>query len=108
MDYRNREYYLVKLDELHHNRMILTLQRAIPYIKIHKPYNHFKTGYNNIKTEYDNNDKYDGEVTAKFGEGGYYQMMIGCNKEWSDILEMILNKEKYTYYLKLDKNKLGQ
>lgn len=101
MDYRNRNYYLVKLDELHHNHMIFKLQREIPYIKIHKPYNHFKT-------EYNSNDKYDGEVTAKFGEGGYYQMMIGCPKEWSDVLEMILDKEKYTYYLKLDKNKLGQ
>lgn len=86
------------------------LRIAAPSLKIHSPYNHFKS----------NNRGYDGEYTKQLGCGGYWQMMVSCKKEDEEALEYELRKAVrndreynsiYSFsssFFKLDKYLCGQ
>lgn len=82
MDYRGRNYYLVKIDCWTYNMRLQHLKLVAPSLKIHPPYNHFKN----------NDSDYDAAFTRKLGLGGYRQMMLSCRKEDSEAVEYELNK----------------
>lgn len=98
MDYRERRYYLVRFNDgsgfewwsKNHDdfgrkfsNYCNMLKGKIPSIKIHKPYNHFKS--NNKKK-----DNYDGEIK----EIGYVQLMISCRKEYYESFKKIISEIK--------------
>lgn len=96
MDYRERRYYLVRFSDsnldwwnkghddygIRYDSYINIIHRKIPSIKLHAPYNHFKT----------NTDKYcyDG---ASIGED-CIQLMISCRKEYINEFENEIQKIK--------------
>ena len=82
MDYRERDYYLVRLDCLTYHMRMQHLKLAAPSLKVHPPYNHFKN----------NDSDYDAVFTRKLGLGGYWQMMLSCRKEDSGAVEYELRK----------------
>lgn len=117
MDYRERRYYLVRFNDgsgyigmwwskNHDNNSerystyCNMLKRKIPSIKVHAPYNHFKT----------NTDKYgyDGSMENI----GYIQLMISCRKEeiekFKDILLEIREKDDYLVVKEITKEMCGQ
>ncbi len=103
MDYRERNYYLVRLDCWDYAMRMQYLKLAAPSLKIHPPYNHFKN----------NDSDYDAIFTHKLGLGGYWQMMLSCRKEDSEAVEYELSKaERRDGYgsrvLKLNKEMCGQ
>lgn len=85
MDWRNRCYYLVKLNnnlfwwqkghddygEIY-TSSIPILKNNVPTIKFSEPYNHFVNSA----------EIYDGNIEGV----GYVQMMISCNKEHEETL----------------------
>ena len=107
MDYRNRSYYLAKINYFSYDMRMHSYYLAAPSLKIHTPYNHFKG----------NKEDYDGVYTRKMGYAGYWQMMLSCKKEDSESLEYELRKaerrdvnhwcSKPSYFLKLDKELNG-
>ena len=58
MDYRERKYYLIRLRN--RNGGLKTLKEAVPSLKVHPPYNHFRQLKNN-------NDNYDGNILITTG-----------------------------------------
>lgn len=113
MDYRERKYYLVRFSDsnldwwnkghddygVRYKSYINIIKRKIPSIKVHAPYNHFKTN------------------TDKYGYGGSmedigYQLMISCRKEdvekFEDILSEIKEKDKYVAIKEITKEMCGQ
>lgn len=110
MDYRYRNYYLVTVDYCSYDMRMEYFRIAAPSLKIHSPYNHFKC----------NGEEYDGRYTRHLGYGGYWQMMLSCKKEDSEVLEYELRKAKRrdgeyksiystgSNFLKLDKELCGQ
>ena len=110
MDYRQRNYYLVTIDCCSYDMRMRYFKIAAPSLKIHSPYNQYKS----------NNREYDSKYTKPLGYGGYWQMMLSCKKEDTEALEYELRKavrndrEYNTIYLfgssflKLDKYLCGQ
>ena len=110
MDYRYRNYYLVAIDYCSYDMRMRYFRIAAPSLKVHSPYNHFKS----------NNKEYDGKYTKQLGYGGYWQMMLSCKKEDSEALEYemekaVRNDREYngiysfgSSFLKLDKYLCGQ
>ena len=109
MDYRYRNYYLVTIDYCSYDMRMKYFRIVAPSLKIHSPYNHFKS----------NDKEYDGEYTKTLGYGGYWRMMLSCKKEDENALEYELRKakrnDKYSslyctgsHFLKLDKELCGQ
>lgn len=97
MDYRHRNYYLVKLDPFARDMRIRYFKLASPSLKIHPPYYHIKY---NKHTQ----DKID---------GWYWQMMLSCKIEDSDALEYELRKANRrddfgSSFFKLNKEICGQ
>lgn len=97
MDYRHRNYYLVKLDPCAREMRIRYFKLASPSLKIHTPYYHIK--YNN-----QSQDKINGR---------YWQMMLSCKTEDSDALEYELRKANRndgfgSHFFKLNKGICGQ
>ena len=90
MDWRERKYYLVKLNEPSfpwwrkehddygekYKKHFRIMKELAPSIKLRKPYNHFK--YN--KDEY-------GWDARMYGMD-YVQYMVSCRKEHSEIFEL--------------------
>ena len=105
MDYRDRKYYLVTLSYSSYKTRLNKFKQIAPSLKISAPYNHFKNG-----------KSYDGANTVDLCNCCYYnywQMLISCNKQESDLLEYELNKmlvkdKKYSYFIELHKNLCGQ
>ena len=97
MDYRDRKYYMVTLNNYSHNSKLKNLKATIPTLKIYSPYNHFK-----------NHKGYDGDASRS--PCFYCQMVISCGKSYSDILETELTNagSVYTRFWELDKVLLGQ
>ena len=105
MDYRNRDYYLVTIAYESYDMRLNYYKMAAPSLKMHSPYNHFKNGH--MFDRYNDGAK-----------GRYWQMMISCKKENSEALEYELRKASRndkcisswsdSYFIKLDKNLLGQ
>jgi hypothetical protein len=97
MDYRHRNYYLVKLDPFARDMRVRYFKLASPSLKIHPPYYHIK--YNKYPQ-----DKID---------GWYWQMMLSCKIEDSDALEYELQKANRrddfgSRFFKLNKEICGQ
>lgn len=104
MDYRERKYYLVRFNDgsgcigmwwsknhdnngKRYSTYCNLLKRKIPSIKVHAPYNHFKS----------NPDKYG--YDGCMDDIGFVQLMISCRKEEIDKFKMLLSeiKEKDDY-----------
>lgn len=114
MDYRNRCYFLVRLnpysfwyDEIHDDFGVIytsaleLLQKKIKSLKISAPYNHF--------VENNNIGGYDGNIPTV----GYVQMMLSCNLIEKEILLSCLYELKETSlmsikYIELTKELCGQ
>lgn len=107
MDWRNRNYYLLRMDtDKYHIRM--RLLKSIKSVKIHSPYGHFKYMHSI--------SGYDGGVGTIY-DIGYVQHMISCKKEDEQYLEQLLNEMKEvdfslsyynTNYMKLNREICGQ
>lgn len=105
MDWRERDYYLVKLDNFSYKMRMEYLKWASETIKIHAPYNHIKA-YHPCKSNYDG-DHY--KITGI----GYVQFMLSCRKEDSNEVEYELRKacirdEYGSNFVKLTKKMCGQ
>lgn len=103
MDYRDRNYYLVRIDSLSYDMRMQYFKLASPSLKIHPPYNHFKN----------NDSDHDAVFTHKLGCGSYLNMMLSCRKEDSEAVEYELRKSERrdgygSRFLKLDKELCGQ
>lgn len=98
MDYRERNYYLARIDYCSYNMRIGIFKIATPSLKIHAPYDHIKSN---------------GERQDKIN-GRYWQMMLSCRKEDSEALEYELRKaerrdrKSFSYFFKLNKEICGQ
>lgn len=84
MDYRNRKYYLVNWS-YDRNYRIKNLKLLAPSIKMHSPYNHFKSFENGNKMAYDGLAK---NCTGILG----VDTMLSCKKEESEAVEYELRK----------------
>lgn len=58
------------------------MHREIPLIKVHAPYNHFKT----------NTDKYG--YDGSMDDIGYIQLMVSCRKTYIEQFKNLLSKMK--------------
>ena len=94
MDYRRRNYYLVKFDWSSKDMRLEYLKIACEKLKIHAPYNHIR-----INTR---------DSIAESNENVFFpEMMISCLKEDSEAVEYELRKserrDKYSKFVKLTK-----
>lgn len=114
MDYRERRYYLVKLDDeslrwwnagydnfgRRYNKYLDLFKSEIPSLKISPPYNHIKTN--------PDSGKWDGAMP----EIGYVQMLFSCSKydvdKIEDIFREILEHDDYFHCFELTKEICGQ
>lgn len=98
MDYRDRNYYLVRLDYFSYKMRMGYFKLAAPSLKIHPPYYHIKNNHQ----------------PQDCIEGRYWQtwhMMLSCKKEDSEALEYELRKTERrdgSRFLKLTKELCGQ
>lgn len=104
MDWRERNYYLVKTDYCSYKMRHEYYKLAAPSIKYHSPYNHFKKWLGN-----NNGDSYHKEITGMF----YVQEMISCKIGDSALLEYELRKAKRrdgygSNFVKITKEMCGQ
>lgn len=82
MDWRNRKYFLVKLDPLSYD---FRLEQLMRYgVKLHEPYNH-------IKREHVHSSTYDGDFSSITGIS-YVQFMLSCKSDDYDSVVYELNK----------------
>lgn len=117
MDWRERRYYLVRLNDStlgwwqrghddygeKYKNYYNMLKRTVPSIKISEPYNHFLS--NTKMSSYG----YDGALK----EIGYVQLMISCRKEYCEIFEKTVfeiqeNDPKHVVIKEITKNMCGQ
>lgn len=96
MDYRERRYYLVRFSDsnlnwwnrghddygIRYDSYINMIHHEIPSIKIHAPYNHFKT----------NTDKYG--YDGSMDDVGYIQLMVSCRKTYIEQFENLISEIK--------------
>lgn len=97
MDYRERKYYLVRLNDeslrwwnvgydnfgRRYNKYLDLFKSEIPSLKISSPYNHIKTN--------PNKNKWDGAMSSI----GYVQMLFSCRKcDVDKIEELFMNIKK--------------
>lgn len=98
MDYRERKYYIVRLNKF--NESMATLRRAVPSLEQHQPYNHFPRKNDVI-------DVYDGDKLRR-----YVQTLLTCKKEDSEKLintiKEISSPNNHIYIKELTKDVLGQ
>ncbi len=93
MDYRERDYYLAKIDYCSYDMRMKIFRLAAPSLKIHAPYDHIKSN---------------GQRQDKMN-GCYWQMMLSCRKEDSEALEYELRKAErrdrvgFSRFVKLSK-----
>lgn len=96
MDYRNRNYYLVKLDPFSHEMRMEYFHWAAPSLKEHGAYRHIKGA----------------EYPHDIVNNQRWQMMLSCRKEDSEALEYELRKaerrDDCSYFCKLSKEICGQ
>lgn len=83
MDWRNRNYYLVKTDYYAYKMRHEYYKLAAPSLKIHSPYNHFRPKTSKYG--------YDGDYENVTGMN-YVQEMFSCRIEDSELLEYELRK----------------
>lgn len=115
MDWRERKYYLVKLNEpsfpwwrkehddygVKYKFHFKFMKECAPSVRIRKPYNHFKT----------NEDKFGWDAKA---DGMYYvQYMVSCRKEHSEIFEHNMswlrdNEPEHVFITEITKEMCGQ
>ena len=84
MDWRERDYYLVKFDNFSYKMRMQFLKYASKTIKVHAPYNHIKA-HHLYKSNYDG-------VHKNITNMGYVQFMLSCRKEDSNAIEFELRK----------------
>ncbi len=99
MDYRKRNYYLVKFDWSSREMRMEYLKLACKKLKMHAPYNHIKNNKRDfVKTDDD----------FVF----FPDVMISCLKEDAEAIEYELRKmtrrDNYGYYTKLTKEICNQ
>ena len=104
MDWRERNYYLVKTNEYSYKMRHEHYKLAAPSLKIHPPYNHFKKWIGS-----DNYDAYHKKTTGMF----YVQEMLSCKIEDSDALEYELREARRrdgrkSNFVKITKDMCGQ
>lgn len=107
MDYRERKYFLIRLN--YYNKELKELKELVPSIEFHAPYNHF----NNESAKKLKNAKklnnlepivYDGDILR-----GYIQQMVSCKIEDSEkLLSYFKSKGLFTYIIEITKEKLRQ
>lgn len=83
MDWRQRDYYLIKTDYMSYEMRHRFYKLAAPSVKYHIPYNHFPNGNKKMN--------YDGDFHTVCGMASP-QEMISCKKEESENLEYELRK----------------
>lgn len=99
MDYRQRDYYLARIDCYSYDMRMNIFKIVAPSLKIHAPYGHIKSN---------------GHMEQDRINNRYWQMMLSCRKEDSEALEYELRKAKrrdglnFSYFLKLNKEICGQ
>lgn len=115
MDYRERKYYLVRLNDgtspfwwvkghdnngTRYNSYLKYFKDKINSLKISPPYNHIKTN--------SDSGKWDGSIS----EIGYVQMLFSCNKLDANRIEYIFREisahDHYFRYIELTKEICGQ
>ena len=98
MDYRERNYYLARIDYCSYDMRMRYFKLAAPSLKIHAPYDHIKSN-SKIQDHLDNR---------------YWQMMLSCRQEDSEALEYELRKAErrdrfgFSRFVKLSKEICGQ
>ena len=98
MDYRERDYYLARIDYCSYGMRIGIFKIAAPSLKIHAPYGHIRS-----------NGQRQDRINHR-----YWQMMLSCRKEDSEALEYELRKAErrdipnFSCFLKLNKEICGQ
>ena len=114
MDYRERKYYLVRLNDglspfwwvkghdnhgIRYDSYLKYFKDKIKSLKISPPYNHIKTNLDS--------GKWDGAIH----EIGYVQMLFSCRKHdvdrIEDIFKKILEYDDYFRYVELTKEICG-
>ena len=105
MDWRNRNYYLVRLCVSSRDMRMEYFKTAAPSMKMHSPYNHFKSNENN---NFDHDGKY-----SKITGVHIPEMMISCKKADAEALEYELRKavrrdDNCSNFYKLSKEICGQ
>lgn len=102
MDWRNRKYFLVRLDPCAYDFRLKQLTRY--GVKLHPPYNH-------VKREHIYNSVYDGDFSDITGIS-YVNFMLSCKSEDYDCITYELNKAKrrdeHVNYVELNKDMCGQ
>lgn len=99
MDYRLRKYYLVRF--WNPNRVISEIKNKVPSIKVHTPYDHYRTDKSKemLKLKFGRLFDYMSDYIHNLGDDSIYdsdvckeyvQYMISCRKEESVELESIL------------------
>ena len=115
MDYRERKYYLVRLNDglspfwwvrghdnngIKYDSYLNYFKDEIKSLKISPPYNHIKTNLDS--------GKWDGAIH----EIGYVQMLFSCRKcdvdKMEDIFMKMLEHDDYFRYVELTKEICGQ
>lgn len=105
MDYRERKYYLIRLQN--YNEDIKILKDVAPSLKCNKPYNHFRdkgSGSSNIISTITGLPSivFDGDIIED-----YFQVLVSCRFEDVDNLEkqfnIFIESTKYFNYCELTK-----
>lgn len=91
MDYRHREYYLVRFYWFERAWMVHKLKELAPSIKMHKPYNHFVYKITDKLDKSQIGMQYDGKYSDITGMH-FVDTMISCKIDESDALEYELRK----------------
>lgn len=119
MDWRERDYYLVKGWDSVNDLLREKPYKKIPTVKVSPPYRHFKRDdlydWNKRLAEkwylYREHDGYENKDKIKIS---FFEIMVSCRKEYSFLLESELEKEvkksgEYFFgFCKLSKEMLGQ
>lgn len=101
MDWRNRKYFLARLDPSTYKLRVAMLMKC--GAKLHAPYNH-------IKRKHIHNSVYDGDFSDVTGMY-YVNFMLSCKPEDYEIIVYELNKarrmDEYVRYVELNKDMCG-
>ena len=115
MDWRERRYYLIRLNDSNlcwwhrghddygeiYKSYCKMLKKTIPSIKMNSPYNHFK--FNDDRYGYDGNKK----------GIGYVQFMVSCRKKHCELFEKTMleikqNDQQHVFIKEITKEMCGQ
>lgn len=83
MDYKQRKYYLVRFSYADFNYRMQMLKICVPSVRLHKPYNHFKSC-----------EGFDFNATQNMQMPVYWQMMVSCYPDHEEALLYELRKAK--------------